>query len=387
MFMTSTISRILCHEELITEDKKREVMEEFISFYGEERRKDIESKFSKVKIITYLPKRSIEKIIKIGLKSDSLDLRELMSRLSKNSISNKYFYSKVRKIVNRKLETKNSIKLDSILIKLIARDLYNKNTKHILNIKKSCNLVDNPCSRSLFSQTKKGRSFLIWCLSKKNPNSVSKTNNFVPIIFVNMDSNAAYTDWRIIHELNHLVESKIIYIDDNVTEIDSGWTGYYTDNKTDKSKFPVNCGKKPFNEIINDLLAEQITRQYHAKGKSIITNPTEEKYNGGYKRDLEFIVRPFFDYYHDIIIKSRLDSITDITDVVGEENFDELGDLVQEHDKKIKVIRSNIFISDKREIIKDSIKKACDETKEERDKIYKKIGIPLKKRKSYSQKN
>ena len=81
--MTDEEIKMFNHETII-EKKKNEIMEEFISFYGEERRKEIEKKFSQVKIIPYIPMDIFIQKVKDVKKNKSLsqEWRVLVSKAS-----------------------------------------------------------------------------------------------------------------------------------------------------------------------------------------------------------------------------------------------------------------------------------------------------------------
>jgi len=86
-----------------------------------------------------------------------------------------------------------------------------------------------------------------------------------------------------------------------------------------------------FNEIINELIAQDISEIMHKKNIFIFDNPKLSKYNNStsYEHSL-FLVKEFFNEFKDKIIASRRNGqIHIILDEVGKENFDELNSLFE----------------------------------------------------------
>lgn len=85
--MTDEEIKMFNHVTII-ENKKNEIMEEFISFYGEERRKEIEKKFSQVKIIPYIPMDIfIQKVKEVKKKKAS----EIIEKMGEKNLNERLF--------------------------------------------------------------------------------------------------------------------------------------------------------------------------------------------------------------------------------------------------------------------------------------------------------
>ena len=84
-----------------------------------------------------------------------------------------------------------------------------------------------------------------------------------------------------------------------------------------------------FNEIINELIAQEITIQMHGDGIYLLNTKDDAKIKGGtsYESSIS-LVKEFFNTYKKEIIESRRNNnIQIIFDKVGKENFDRLNEL------------------------------------------------------------
>ena len=172
-----------------------------------------------------------------------------------------------------------------------------------------------------------------------NPNIILKNNNYClySLVIVNFDSyNLDFIDQSIIHELNHLYELSLQYVNGNDYSIICGWD--YLNGKINQDKKEAidtlnvdddNREYELFNEIINELIAKDICRKMYQKGKHVFSNPNDyEIYNiTGYDNS-SFLVKDFYDEFKETIIKSRRNgNIQVIFDEVGKDNFDNLNSL------------------------------------------------------------
>ena len=170
------------------------------------------------------------------------------------------------------------------------------------------------------------------------PNLIDTPNGpeLFPLVFVIPDSDAKYTDHKIIHELNHIMELSIEKINDNSYDAICGWdnlSGNYNDTREDADTISDRKIRpyEQFNEIINEIIAQEISELMHNKGIVIVDDPEKTAYVGctSYERTF-FIVKDFYKEFKETIIKSRRNgNIQIIFDEVGKENFDELNSLFQ----------------------------------------------------------
>lgn len=171
-----------------------------------------------------------------------------------------------------------------------------------------------------------------------NPNSVVKNGKlvFFPILYFSSNLLEEFIDDTIIHEFNHLYTTEITNTDKKGITYTSGWDSITIDFQKDDIETGELDEYELFDEIINELIAQDITVLMHQKGNYIVNTPDNAKVRGGtsYER-VRFLVMDFFSLFKDDIIKSRdVTSGICIEDVVGEENFDSLNKLVNEFDRE-----------------------------------------------------
>ena len=87
-----------------------------------------------------------------------------------------------------------------------------------------------------------------------------------------------------------------------------------------------------FNEIVNELIAQEISQIMSDMGIYIFNTPENKKIRGGTGYEsTSFLVREFYNNYKQEIIESRKNgNISVILDAVGKENFDALNQLFHE---------------------------------------------------------
>lgn len=159
------------------------------------------------------------------------------------------------------------------------------------------------------------------------------------LFVINFDSIDSDTmDHHIVHELNHLYELVLTEIRSKEYEMLVGWdisTGTIDDERV-KEVETINIVKKKrnyelFNEIINELIAQDICEMMHNDNVHVFDEPNNSryKYTTSYE-DYAVIVRDFFKEFKEQIIASRKNgNIQAIFDTVGEENFEELNLLIK----------------------------------------------------------
>lgn len=138
------------------------------------------------------------------------------------------------------------------------------------------------------------------------------------MVNINFDYPNEYLDKYIIHELNHAYEANLIG-----SNVSSGWDIFYDENGKLNRKY------KYFNEIINDLIADDITNMLHQKGIYMFYPKNKAKVNGGTNYEsFKFLVKDFYNIFKEDIIKSRRGNFNHILNKCGKENFDKLNDLI-----------------------------------------------------------
>lgn len=173
-----------------------------------------------------------------------------------------------------------------------------------------------------------------------SPNLILKDGNYqlYPLVMI-YATGEKEADVRLIHELNHLFELTLLNIKDNNYECICGWdyvAGSINQKNIDyQDTTTKNIQKRNyelFNEIINELLAQKITKMMHENDIYIFNSKGKTKDRGGttYEHSL-FLVSDFFEtYLEDIIASRRNNNIEIIWNKVGKENFDSLNQLFHE---------------------------------------------------------
>ena len=152
------------------------------------------------------------------------------------------------------------------------------------------------------------------------PNLKLINKKLVPYPLVNIVFNNynEYIDKYIIHELNHAYEANLIG-----SNVSSGWDIFYDENGKLNRKY------KYLNEIINDLIADDITNMLHQKGIYMFYPKNKAKVNGGTNYEsFKFLAKDFYNIFKEDIIKSRRGNFNHILNKCGKENFDKLNDLI-----------------------------------------------------------
>jgi len=172
-----------------------------------------------------------------------------------------------------------------------------------------------------------------------NPN-VRKTSSgyeLYSLLLVCLDSsNTGNLDHNIVHELNHLYELSLQMVGERGYTAVCGWdffTGNFDQEKPEiVDTIHVDNSKRAyelFNEIINELIAQDICEIMHKNHSFVFDTENNSKYKRttSYENFLS-LVREFFEENKQEIIESRSNgNISIIWETVGKENFDELNEL------------------------------------------------------------
>ncbi len=189
-------------------------------------------------------------------------------------------------------------------------------------------------------------------------------------------------DVRLIHELNHVFELSLIDVTDHDYSCICGWDYVGGEIHQDSTTFEDTTKKdrekrnyELFSEIINELIAQKITKMMHEQGLHILTNPSYYQDYGGtsYERSI-FLIRDFFEEYFDDIIASRSNNnIEIIWNKVGKENFDALNELFHEFYNNFPEFTFYQVIHDLRNNVDSEKVREYNDLKSRRDQILEKM--------------
>lgn len=351
------------------------IVDAFVSVYGEERRKEIETKLSNVKIFIFKSDSDLSRDISSKKGYQSEMFREFAVKMKINNkifnISNKMLEK--RKLIYKKMRigySPRKSKISSITSRIIARDI--KKMK-IETIKKDLSKVgylqeidEDYISECIIP----GRSCCI--------NEMAKTRNGiepVPIIFIDMTGDPNEVDQVIFHELNHVIETSVKYLPDEKCEVKTGWITNVMSLSSGENETYLPQNKlgyfkdELFSEIINELIAEKVARKFHDQGHSIASDPKNANYDNCIYRDVEFLIKDFLAMYYEEIVKSKLGESSELIEKIGQENFDALSTLLDKYEVELEKIRKLAFFP----LFRDEAKYKMDKLKEEAKKAYKEI--------------
>ena len=177
------------------------------------------------------------------------------------------------------------------------------------------------------------------CVAFVNPNLTMGENGFDlrSLLVVNIGNISENDiDHTICHELNHLFELYLLDVEDNNYSCTCGWD--ITNDKINqevKSNDESIFNKKDkrsyelFNEIINELIAQDISKIMIDNDRCVFDSKDKAKYRGttSYEHSI-FLIRDFYNEFKEDIVESRTNgNIEVIWNKVGKENFDSLNDL------------------------------------------------------------
>lgn len=208
---------------------------------------------------------------------------------------------------------------------------YHKKLKELVDAKDYI-IKDDSIDVNLY-QSYKGNFFVSPNLKKEG-----QQYKLSPIVCICFNDDIGTIEHYIIHELNHLFELNFEGIVDNKAKFICGWDITEADITSKKqdylSKKQTNDKKRKyelFNEIINELIAQEIHFKMRENNISILDKKNTSKIKNltSYENYL-FLVKGFYNEFKEDIIKSRNNgNINEIFNAVGKENFDELNSLIE----------------------------------------------------------
>ena len=171
-------------------------------------------------------------------------------------------------------------------------------------------------------------------------NNVRKTESgyeSVPVLCFSMAGLGEYLDHILIHELNHIYELSLQEVNEKEITSLCGWD--IVTKKMNKDILEVdekdNGDKRKyelFNEVINELIAQEITKILFDMDGYVFNTRDNAKIKGGTSYEyMRFLVASFYEQYKKEIIESRqTGDMNKLFAVVGKDNFEKLNSLCYE---------------------------------------------------------
>lgn len=167
------------------------------------------------------------------------------------------------------------------------------------------------------------------------PNVKWENGSFIPfsLVNINFDNIDDFMDKRIIHELNHVYELDLLGVDETGANYTCGWEKFHESVDSEDELWPLyeTSEKRKyelFNEIINELIAQEITELMHDKGIYIFCDSSHAKIKDGTRYEsTRFLVQEFYEEFKPEILASRHGDMHYIFNACGEENFNKLNEL------------------------------------------------------------
>ena len=211
-------------------------------------------------------------------------------------------------------------------------EFYNTTSEYLYNQErlKACNL--------LLGQDYNASAYHNKC-TFVSPNLTSREEGLevLPILCFNNNVTDEYMDKNLLHELNHVYELSYLGLNDGEYDFICGWdiVSQKEETKEENEDLKNRENKRKyelFNEIINEIIAQQLSKLMHEKGIYIINDETNAKDFGGtgYQSSMFLVVDFFNNFRNEILMSRKNGNIQIIIDKVGQENFDELNALFYE---------------------------------------------------------
>jgi len=234
-----------------------------------------------------------------------------------------------KEVVNLVLDTKKRMYTEEM------NEYYTSIPEYLQNKEKmnACGLVDitDLCSPNDYVNH---RTYI-------SPRFVQKDEQYVlyPALCLYCGTNGGELDHNIVHELNHIYEINLLHLSGNNYRVIAGWDVIdgvvIEDEKKEMMSLEKDEQKRSyelFNEIINELIAQDICRIMIDMGSYVFTDKETNKTVGStsYEHTL-FLVNEFYNTYKSEILQSRKNGDMSILfSTVGKENFDALNSLFHE---------------------------------------------------------
>lgn len=162
------------------------------------------------------------------------------------------------------------------------------------------------------------------------PNAKQTENGpqLIPLLIFSPGANIyGYKDVNFIHEINHIIEAKLIGKNKKGNLVYK--TGFEYIINDDNEERPY----EKFSENINQLIAMEIATMMHNDGVYIFDNPKSSKIQGGTSYEyFNSFTLDFYNTFKETIKESRKNNnLEALYETVGKENFEELNRIINEY--------------------------------------------------------
>ena len=175
-------------------------------------------------------------------------------------------------------------------------------------------------------------------------NIIEKDGHYelIPVLYINFNlPDWEFFDHYLVHEINHIIELHLLGTTPRSYTYSSGWEVFEEGMRQEEAEKVDTLTEAPkreyelFNEAINEMIAQEISKMMVDRGIHIFNHPTKLKYQYSTSYDrLLHLARPFFEEFREAILKSRRNGNIDIIlETVGKENFDALNELINKEFK------------------------------------------------------
>ena len=172
------------------------------------------------------------------------------------------------------------------------------------------------------------------------------------LLFLEIKSSFQNLDHPLIHELNHLLETSLLFIQNGEYKMISGWdyVGGKIGVNSDDEDFISASNKRDYellNEAINELISQEICFLMEKNDLFVFSSKNSFSYQRETSYDnLFFLVQDFFQEFKEEILKSRRNANIDIIfQAVGKENFEQLALLCTSFYKRFPGSKINSLLS------------------------------------------
>lgn len=212
------------------------------------------------------------------------------------------------------------------------------------------------------------------------PNYVKNGDNIElsPLVFISSNMETSSFDCRLVHECNHLYESTLTNVEGSRINTVVGWDRISNDiAEVSEVEFSNNDKRQyeMFNEIINELIAQDITAIMHENGTYLCGDEqTAGKTSQSGYQMLAPLVLAFYQAFKPEIIASRkTGDLTPIFEKIGEENFEKINNLINSFNERFAGMKIYAVYSAMRNKKETQDLKDYYEYMSKRDEIYSQI--------------